>query len=379
MSRSRSSLLPRVLLLSAEAFEARIKAHEAFTRGRPGGARGDLRYAVARGMRCDRRRLADADFTGADLTGSTFVGSDMARVSLYCANLTRCDLRGASLFRADLRGGTYSGAKLAGANLDQADMRAAVLCIADDALGLKWVGPRTSMNGTTANGADMSDAVAVGVDFTNCSMRGALLRNANLKNANFTDANLDGVDLAGARLSGVQLQGAILTNVDTGILERSGIRLTGCVLDPGAAAIARLGDIRKELERSEVWAKTNGKDGAPACLDGFDLRPAKSLFTKQLLAGMTARASQGISVDFSGAQLQGAIFDDADLRGASFKGADLRGASFLRARLSHAVFEGADLSALEGQGGSSRVARFDGAELTGTGLVHRPARESEFI
>lgn len=375
MTRSRSSLAPRITLLNADTFAARVRAHEAFVMGRAGGERGLLRYVVARGMRCDRKRLADADFTGADLTGSTFVGSDMSRVSLYCANLTRCDLRGAQLFRADLRGGTYAGAKLAGANLDQADMRAAVLCIADETLGLKWMGHRTEMVGATANGANMTDAVALGVDFTNCSMRGALLRNANLKNANFTNANLDGVDLAGARLSGVVLKGAIVTNVDVGVLQRSGVSLESCVVDPTPQAIARLGDIRGELERSETWGKTNGRSGKPACLDGFDLRPAGQLFSGQLLAGLTARSSIGIGIDFSGTQLQGAVFDDADLRGANFKGADLRGASFQRARLGHAIFQDADISPLEQQGGARRAVRFDGAELTGTGLTRQASVE----
>lgn len=375
MPRTRSSLSPRITLLNADSFAARIQAHEAFVLGREGGKRGLLRYVVARGMRCDRKRLMDADFTGADLTGSTFIGSDMSRVSLYCANLTRCDLRGAQLFRADLRGGSYAGAKLAGANLDQADMRAAVLCIADETLGLKWMGHRTDMAGASANGANLSDAVALGVDFTNCSLRGAMLRNANLKNANFSGANLDGVNLAGARLTGVTLTGAILTNVDTALLQRSGVSLAGCVVDPTAQAIARLGEIRQELERSESWGRTNGRNGKPACLDGYDLRPAASLFAGQLLAGLTARSAIGIGVDFSGAQLQGAVFDDADLRGANFKGADLRGASFLRARLSHAIFQDADTSALDQQRGAARPARFDGAELTGTGMTRQASFE----
>lgn len=379
MARSSSSLAPPVLLLGAESFEARIRAHEAYTRGRPGGVRGLLRYAVARGMRCDRRRLADIDFTGADLTGSTFVGSDLIRASLYCANLTRCDLRGALLVRADLRGGTYSGAKLAGANLDQADLRAAVLCMADDTLGLKWLGPRTSLAGASINGADLTDAVALGFDFSNCSMRGALLRNANLKHANFTNANLDGVDLAGANLTGMALKGAILTNVDTDQLRRYGVSLLGCVVDPTAQAQARLGEIRAALEMSEAWGKSNGKSGRPAMFDDFDLRPAGNLFAGQLLAGLSARGAMGVGMDFSGAQLQGAVFDDADLRGASFKGADLRGASFLRARLTHAVLDGADVSSLDQQRGARRPARFDDAEMTGTGMIPRPTQEMALI
>jgi uncharacterized protein YjbI with pentapeptide repeats len=374
MSARKSSLKPEAVLLSAAAFEARVKAHEAFVLSRPGGARGLMRYVVARGLRCDRRRLSDVDFTGADLTATTFVGADLSRASLYCANLTRCDLRAATLFRADLRGGTYAGANLAGANLDQADMRAAVLCMADDQLGLKWVGPTANANGASLNGVDLSESQSQAVDFTNCSMKGALLRNANLKNANFSNANLDGVDLQGAKLAGVIVKGAILTNIDTSLLARSGVSTAGCVLDPTAAAFARLGEIRRELEQSESWGKTNGRAGRPANLDGFDLRPANTLFPKQLLAGLSARGAMAVGVDFSDTQLQGAVFDDADLRGANFRGADLRGASFRRAKLNHAVFDKADLTALEVQGGQRRAARFDGAQLAGTGITYEPGK-----
>lgn len=370
----KSSLKPQPMLLGAEAFETRVKAHEAFVLGRPGGARGLMRYVVARNLRCDRRRLPDSDFTGADLTGTTFVGSDLTRASLYCANLTRCDLRAARLYRADLRGGTYAGANLAGANLDQADLRSAVLCVAHAQRGLRWVGPGTSAEGATLNGADLSESVAQGVDFSNCSLKGALLRNANLKNANFTDANLDGVDLHGATLTGMVVTGAILTNVDLDQLARSGLDTTGCVTDPTAQAFARVGAIRMELDQSESWGKTNGRIGRPAMFDDFDLRPASNMLARQLLAGISARRVMGVGVNFSEAQLQGAVFDDADLRGANFRGADLRGASFRNARLTHAVFDKADLSPLEVPGSPRRATRFDGAQLTGTGITYTPGK-----
>ncbi|HRD29605.1 MAG TPA: pentapeptide repeat-containing protein, partial [Caulobacter sp.] len=320
----------RPVLLDAAQFESRVRAHESFVAGRPDGRRALLRYAVARALRCDRRKLPDADFTAADLSGTTFVGADLSRSSFYCANLTRCDFRGATLLRSDLRGATFAGAKLGGANLDQADMRAAILCVADEALGLRWVGGQAQVAGSRLNGADLTDAVAFAVDFSNCSLKGAMLRNANLKNANFTDANLDGVDLAGAKLAGVTLTGAILTNVDTGLLQRSGVQLAGCVLDPTGEAIGRRDVIAAEIDRSHRWIESNGDVGQPAGLDDLDLRPAGQLFRNRLLGGMNARRTIGVGVDFSGAQLQGAVFDDADLRAANFTGADLRGVSFLR-------------------------------------------------
>jgi uncharacterized protein YjbI with pentapeptide repeats len=347
-------------------FQALLRAHEAFVSGK-GGARALPRYLDLHGLRCDRRLLVDIDFTGSDLTGGSFVGADLSRASLYCANLTRCNFNDSKLIRADLRGAVFSGAKLEAANLDGADLRAAVLCMADEEKGLTLMGALASLVGARLNGADLSDAAAFGVDFSNASLRGARLRNANFKNARFDGANLDGADLNGARLAGARFHNAILTGVDIASLDLPADAFAGCLLDPSPAAKARLDDIRRELDESDRWVESHGGDGRPAMLDGMDLRPAGGLFAGRLLAGMTARYSVAVGLSFAEAQLQGAVFDGADLRGADFRRADLRGASFRGANLAHAVFLGTDLSSL----GSSGPACFDDANLEGTGLAPR--------
>lgn len=360
LARMTSQALSGPIRLRPDRFEALVAAHEAFLAGRPGGRRATLKLIVSPGVVCEGRNLADARFDGADFTGARFAGTDLRRASLYCANLSHCDFRGARMQRSDLRGATFAGASLAGANLDQADMRAAVLWASDEALGLRWLGGRTRPGGEGAE-----QAVA-GVDFSNCSLQGAQLRDANLKNADFTGANLNGADLVGARLEGVRLKGAILTGVDVQKLRLPAAVLEDCVLDPTPEAMARLGHIRRELDRAHDWIT---KGGSPGQLDGYDLRPAADLFPERLLAGLRARGAMAIGVDFSRCHLHCADFSGADLRAANFEGADLRGACFSGANLAHARMAGAVIGELELKPGLSMTTRFDGAALDGTGLT----------
>jgi uncharacterized protein YjbI with pentapeptide repeats len=368
MAKPASVLEPKDIRVDAEQFEAIVSSHEAHASGRKGGARAVPRGIVARDMRCDRRRLPNADFTGADLAGSSFVGTDLTRAALYCATLSKCDLRGAQLTRADLRGATFAGANLADAILDDADMRKVVLCEVDTRKGLRRFGLGARLFGARLDRANLTDAVAHSVDFSNCSLRGVRLRNANLENANFTDANLSGADLAGARVPGATFTGAILTGVDVASLSLTPDQLAACVTDPSPEALARVPEIRRVLDQAERWIATAGREGDRGRLDALDLRPAGDVFRTRGLGGLSARNAVAVGVDFSGSELQGAIFDGADLRGASFVGADLRGASFVGAKLSHALFTGADTGPLPTRDGGGRPTRFDGASLQGTGL-----------
>ena len=346
--------------LKPDRFEALVAAHEAYVARQPGGRRATLSFIVATGMRCDRRRLADARLDGADLRGTTFVGADFSRASLYCANLSRCDFRGAKLGRADLRGAIFNGANLGGANLDQADMRAAVICASDAVRGLRWVGNRSGTGEAAVSGEESR-----AVDFSNCSLQGALLRDANLKNVNFQGANLHGADLAGARLEGVSFRGAVMTGMDVEGLRLPKEALVGCLLDPGEAAAAKLDYIREELDRAQDWVRSQGK---PPALDDLDLRPAAELFKGKLLAGLKAKNAVAVGVDFTACQLQGAVFEGADLRGADFTGADLRGANFTGANLCHAKFKDAVLGELELRPGQRLPSSFENALLHGVML-----------
>jgi uncharacterized protein YjbI with pentapeptide repeats len=359
LARLTNQALSEPIKLKRERFEALVSAHESFLLGRPGGRRATLGFIVASGYDCNGRKLADARFDGADLSGTSFVGADLSRVSLYCANLAGCDFRNAKMQRSDLRGASFAGACLTGANLDQADMRAAVLWARDEALGLRWLG------GSGGGAKDEDGQIIHRVDFSNCSLQGARMRDANLKNADFTGANLSNVELAGARLEGVVLKGAILTGVDVTKLSIAPSALRECVMEPTEEARARVDHIARELDRTQDWTTSGGN---PAELDGYDLRPAGDLFQGRLLAGLHARNTIAIGVDFSFAKLHGASFDGADLRGATFVGADLRGASFEGANLAHAFFDDAEIGELELKPGLRLATRFEGAIVVGARL-----------
>jgi uncharacterized protein YjbI with pentapeptide repeats len=347
--------------LDQRGFEAAVASHERYLRSL-GGARAMLQFVDAPGLNLPRRMMNDVDFTGADVSRSMFAGCHFERASLYCTDLSGCDLRASNLKRADLRGACLIGASLNGAVLDEADMRAAYVAVPDGKGGLqmRWRPGPASRTSDTA-------------DFTNCTLRGARLRNANLKGANFTGAILEGADLSGAKLTDALFHEAVLTNVNIADLALTADQLSGCVLDPGPQALAKMPQIAAMLRAAADWVESGGKLGSPAVLDGEDLRPLGAAFQSRLLTGLTARGVCAIRVDFSGSELQGAVFDDADLRGAIFEGADLRGASFRNAKLSHASMRRANLAPLTLGDGKQHFPDFAGcnlerADFTGTPL-----------
>jgi uncharacterized protein YjbI with pentapeptide repeats len=330
--------------------------HERFLRA-AGGSRAFLQYTDAPGVDGRRRLLNDADFTGADLEGALFTGCHLERALLYCANLAGCDLRAANLKRADLRGAHLAGAALNGAVLDEADMRAAYIVHAggDGVLQILRHGGGPSVG--------LGGAESFGADFTNCAMRGVRLCAANLKGANFSGAVLDGADFTGAKLTDAIFHDTVLTSMDVDYLELTAEQRLGCVLDPAPAAFAQTPALLARLQRATEWVESNGRRGAPAVVDREDLRPLGGAFRGRLLTATSARGACAIHMDFSGSELQGAIFDRADLRGAVFEGADIRGASFRGAKLSHARFGGADLAPLVLPSGELHPPNFDGASM----------------
>ena len=344
--------------LDQAAFETSAREHERFLAG-SGGRRAILRFVRGSGLDARSRLLNEADLTGADLTGGHFAGCHLESASLQCADLSGCDLRAANLRRADLRGARLAGATLNGAMLDEADMRAAYIALADPNGGMRMHAP-----GGRKMGPDGAAA-----DFSNCAMRGVRLRNANLKGADFSDSILDGADLAGAKLTGADFSGAVLTGVEVSRLPLTEAQLQGCVIDPCARALHRAEALADMLDQAEVWVRTAGRQGAPATLDGEDLRPLAWRLRARVLTALSARNVCAVRADFSGSQLQGANFEGADLRGASFESADLRGACFRGAKLSHASLCRADLRPLALPDGRMHFPDFSGAIMERTDLT----------
>ena len=307
-----------------------------------------MRFLQAPGMDFSRRLLAQADFTGANLQGSDLRGADLQGSALFCADLSESDVRAANLRLADVRGVSLRNANLSGANLDSADLRQAVLARQDALNGFRRIGRSAEVK--------LSDGdMAFGVDFSGCSLKGVKLANAKLKNANFAGALLQGADLKGAQLYGSNFQGAVLINCDLEGCRAEPGAFIGSVLNPSAAAIARVGDLLARLEAGSRWVATNGGEGLPASLDEEDLRPMQAAFERRELAALSAKRVCAIGVSFRNAHLQGARFDHADLRDADFTDANLRGVSFHGADLRHARFDNADMLPLPLVGGGGRA------------------------
>ncbi|MGZ5932367.1 MAG: pentapeptide repeat-containing protein [Rhizomicrobium sp.] len=332
-----------------------LAAHERYALYQ-GGQRAQLAHADLSGLNLANRKLMEADFSGAALVGANLYGSNLERASLYCADLRNCNLQLANLVRADLRGASFKDARLSYAVLDQADLRSTMMTysIADA------VAERARQ--TTAGMNASPQAVDPGVDFSHCSLKGVSFGNAKLSGVNFTDALLQGANFKNARLTNVTFTGAVLTGVNLRELVVPAGALDGCVLDVAPGAQAKIDIITSQLDAHRLWLASDGKKGIPAILDGEDLRPLRGMLTDHELAGLSAKKTNCIGLDFSGSQLQAAKFDGADLRDVDFSGCDLRGVSFRGAKLAHAKFERAILKRLRLTNGTTLAPDFTGAD-----------------
>jgi uncharacterized protein YjbI with pentapeptide repeats len=342
-----------------QELNAIMQAHERYVAGE-GGLRAQLAHANLDGLVLANRNLQEADFAGASLVGASLYGSVLNRVSFYCADLRDCDLRMTKLVRADLRGASFNGAKLAYAVLDNADLRAGMMMYAG-AGGTSLIGRNSPGASEPGSGSAQQPH---GVDFSNCSMKGASFGNAKLDGANFTGALLQGAIFKNAILKNSVFKNAVLTGVNLADLQVPPEALEGSIQDISAQASARFGELKSRLDSHQQWIATQGQQGRPAVLDGEDLRPLDKLLVGRPLSGLSARNAIGIGIDFSAGQLQAAKFDGADLRGANFSKADLRGASFRSAKLAHVLFDGADLRPLRLTDGAALSPDLTGAEVT---------------
>jgi uncharacterized protein YjbI with pentapeptide repeats len=333
---------------TAADFVAAIKSHELFVQGRPGGIRADLRFVRVPGIDLSSRRLEEIEFSGADLSGANLAGANLSRASLNCADITRANLSGAKLHRADLRGARVQGANFEFADMEGADFRQSTIAMMDRSG--KWT------NSEGRNGATI-------VSFANCSLKRARLNNANLKNAKFDGALLNEASFAGATLDNATFDGAVLIGVKISELRVAPEVLKNCIKEPSPELQNRLPEYLALLDAAQKWARTGGRQGAPASFEGEDIRLLARHMKSKILTGLNLKRTIAVNTDFTGCELQAAKFDGADLRGAIFTDADLRGASFAGANLAHAKFVKANLLPLELNSGAKLPTVFEGALL----------------
>ncbi len=224
--------------------------------------------------------------------------------------------------------------------LDNADLRAAMMMYVGDE-GVSVVDRGRADKGTSS-----------GVDFSNCSLKGATFGSAKLDGADFSGALLTGANFRNARLSNAKFKDAVLAGVSLNDLGVPSAALAGAVTDVTPEAAAKFARLKAELEAHQQWIGSAGAAGKPANFDNEDLRPLQKLFVGRPLSGLSARARSASGSISRAGQLQAAKFDGADLRDADFTNADLRGASLRAAKLAHARFDKTNLG-----GCSSATAR----------------------
>ena len=340
---------PRRVLTQPE-LNTVLLAHERMLSYQRGAAKAELSRTRLDGLNLANRNLAEADFAFASMVSAVAFGTNLDRANLHCSDLRDADFTSARLTKADMRGASICGARLAFAKLDGADLRAATVA---------YKGP---------DGAKADDEVRV--DFSNASLKGASFGHARLDGVSFEGAILEGANFKNAHLSNVTFKDAVLTGVNLDDLDLPDEAFIGCVLGVTADAMEKANAIAAALEAHKLCVSSAAAKGAPAVINGADLRPLRDRFAGMPLSGLSARNVLAIGIDFSGCQLQGARFDGADLRQCEFGDADLRGASFRGARLAHAKFEKANLGSLRLPNGQVLAPDFTGAEAVKAQFFH---------
>jgi uncharacterized protein YjbI with pentapeptide repeats len=289
------------------------------------------------------------------------------------------DLRGARLSGESLRGVDMSHAQVTGAILDGADLRETRLN------GVPF--ERSNLRGSKLEEAMIDEARLDNADLRDASLQGASLRKAILRGARLNeetdlhDARLEGADLRNVDLTGASLTGAHIDR--TTRFDPQGLRGSDA---SGAIFHAMVFD-RLDIRRADfTGANLEGaifrdiRAGRKTEFNNALLRRSKFICTPTAGLSPEAVAEKGLEKRrlkgsaFDGAKLQGAEFGPCLLEGVSFKTAQMqrvtfRGTTLTRVSFDDAVLDGAQF--LDGTDVSG--ARFVNARLNGanlTGAVH---------
>jgi uncharacterized protein YjbI with pentapeptide repeats len=235
----------------------------------------------------------EGDFSDLDFSGRSLVGSRMLRARLRRTRFDRAVLTDAQLGSADLTDASLLDADLSGADLTDATLRRARL----DGARLSLA----ELCAVHADGATFTDATGQGVRFGRGEFAGASFERMRVGRADFTEATLDDARFASAELPSITL---------------------------------------------------------------YDARGEGAVFDGATMPGARAEGAELPGASFVGVQAPDSVFENVRMDRASFVGANLRGASFLRAVCREANFTQADLS-------EARLERADvaGSRLQGANLM----------
>lgn len=379
--------------------------------------------------------LSKATVTNATLTGAIVEGTNLAvgsllgirsggligtpsalplgyrLVSQYLVGpnvyLTNADLSGADLSGLDLSNTKLDGVHLSGTTLT--GVRSGNVTGVPVSLPVGWflksgylIGPGANLSnaityGKDFSGIDFTGVVLTGMNFTSSNLHGANLSGAtfapstppNFTSTNLSGANLSGLDLSKATVTNATLTGATVGGTDLSFASLSGVVSGALVGTPSAlpTGVKLLGGYLVGRGANLVGAQLSGAD-----LSGVDLRGANLAgvdLSAATLTGVRSGDVTGVPAALPpgwifntgcligpGADLSDANVSGGDFSGLNFTGVTLTGTIFVGANLSGANLSGATIVALPWGWTSFKSANLTGANLSGLDLSRTSVRFS---
>jgi uncharacterized protein YjbI with pentapeptide repeats len=302
--------------------------------------------------------LVSSLWSYADLSNTNFTGNTITNATFDNAVLNGTTFNGATLVNATFNGASGASPDFSGATL-------AAVSFANTLITTPVFDNQTVFSSQQGD-ADFSNATWSDTVFSGCDLRGIHFNNSNLTGAKFNNAFLDGAVFDGATLgnadfTGASLLGTLFTNTDvtqatfsssaqfsTDPKNRTSfagskipgagfnqfnwayLDLSGATFDSKPATIANL---------NAQWAILAGMDFSKTTFTATDPVNAPTTFANAVLA----------QSDFSGADLENAVFSSANgeansdptrsyTLAAVFTGANLRDAQFDSALLAGVDF-----------------------------------------
>ena len=279
-------------------------------------------YPIKPNAKLKGAKLSGADLGGANLTGADLEGADLTGASLEYAHLVDANLEGAVLANTLLE-----GAKLVGANLKEANLSFAE-------------GEEVDFTETNLHKAYM-----IGAQFVHGIFKDADLTRANLTRANLRKAKFHNADLRKAIIKYAYLRGTLLNGADLTGAYFDGTRLEGTVFDDAiitdvdfsSATLEETQFARADLRRSKMGGSTDTLSGVN--FEGAKLQEADFNESGLTLCNFSEAEMQGTKLQW--AFLEKCDFRKTDLRGAKFQDSILHNNKWGGAKVEGASFEGA--------------------------------------
>jgi uncharacterized protein YjbI with pentapeptide repeats len=292
-------------------------------------------------------RLAERDFTGANLAGVRLRGLDLSRALLEASDLAGCDLSGANLegavlAKANLTGANLTGARLRGANLGGATLHRAVLDAADltDAILSRAELAGASFAGATLEGADLLFTKFDRADLSGAKLPGVTVVHADLCGVRFVDADVSDSDFIECQLDGADFSRAKMHQTTFVACRGSAVRFCAAELRQGifvhGSAFPKADFSDATMEKANLRGTSLvGAVLDRANLEGADLSECdatEASFDRAVLTGGMMIRTKLVRASLQGANLMDVLLSKAEVQGASFTGANLFRADMSRAR-----------------------------------------------